>query len=93
MKKLPDLVASVAIEIDRGAPRCLVLFRVVRSEATQVISDRAEMVINHVEQHREPLFMTGVNETFSDHRVSRTGGAVHINRRRRSPSPKVRKIH
>src|SRR3954452_1580451 len=57
-------VASVAIEIHGGAPRRLVLLGVIRSEAAQIVPNRTEVVINHVEQHRDSLFMTGIHETF-----------------------------
>src|SRR5436305_5986503 len=59
-KESSNLMAPVAIEIYCGAPRRLVLLCVVRSEITEVIPNGAEMVINHVKQHRQPLLVARI---------------------------------
>src|SRR6185437_10213587 len=62
-EELPHRGAALGIEIDRSAPGRVVplveeLWRVER----QVVALRAEVVIDHIEQHHQPARVGGVNQ-------------------------------
>src|ERR1700733_4770594 len=59
-----NLIAAGAIEIDSLSPRCLVEVREIGAEIREVIPFRTEVVVDHIEHHRDALLMARVDERF-----------------------------
>ena len=57
-------------EIDRVAPGRGVAVGEIRSKFSQVITHRAEVVVDHVQQHGEPFAMAGIHEVLKIVRLS-----------------------
>ncbi len=57
------MLAARGIVVHRLSPWRFVVRREVRTEVAQVIAFRAEMVVNHVENHRQPAAMRGIDES------------------------------
>ena len=57
----------------------------VRPKLRQVISFRAEMVVNHIEHYRQPNAMSGINQSLQPFRTAVIG--LHCVRRRAVVSP------
>ena len=69
IKRVIDKVASYviaigAVEIHRRPPGGFVALGVVRGEVRQIIPFGSEMVVDNVEDRRDPLFVTGVDQPF-----------------------------
>ena len=58
------MFAARGVVVHRLSPRRFVVRREVRTEVAQVIAFRAEMVVNHIENHRQPAAMRGIDESF-----------------------------
>src|SRR6267142_6470175 len=58
------LVAPRTIEIDRLSPRRLISIGEIRAKLWEIISFRPEVVVNHVQNHREAASVAGVDEHF-----------------------------
>ena len=97
--KLVDPVAGVgdeelahrpgvgAVEVDRVAPLVLVAVgEVRRRERAQVVADRAEMVVDDVEDDADAERVRAVDERAGSRRACRRGATARTDRRRRSPS-------
>ena len=61
-EKPANLVASTFVEVHRRAPRCVKPLRQVRSELIGVVPHRTEVVVDHIEDHREILRVARVDE-------------------------------
>src|SRR5262245_8917473 len=61
-KTIAHLVTPPPIEIERRSPRRLVPVGEIRAELAKIISLRAEMVVNDVQNHRQAAPMAGVDE-------------------------------
>jgi hypothetical protein len=67
MKEVPHFTAA---EVDRRPPgRVLVFAEEAFGVATQVIAVRAEVVVDHVENHRQPVAVGAVDQVFELFRV------------------------
>src|SRR5439155_720730 len=58
----PYALGLWAVEVDRAAPRCAVAVGEVGPELAEVVSLGAEMVVDDVEEHRQPVGVAGVDE-------------------------------
>src|ERR1044071_5347176 len=56
------LVTVRSIEVDRAAPRRLITVREVGTEVAKVVSFRAEVVVNDIQDNREPASVAGIDE-------------------------------
>src|ERR1700757_4127097 len=65
-------ITLFAIEIHRLSPRSLIAVSEVRSEVGEVVSFRTEMVVDDVQNDRQPFLMASVNETLQAPRSSIT---------------------
>src|SRR5580765_618200 len=63
-KIIAHLVAPRTIEVKRRTPRRPVPVGEIRAELAKMISLRAEMIINDVQNHRQAASVAGVNEHF-----------------------------
>jgi hypothetical protein len=61
-KESSNLVGFGATEVDRAAPRGVVGVDKIRAELAGVVPHWTEVVVDHIEQHREALLMGGVDE-------------------------------
>jgi hypothetical protein len=59
---VPHLVAVRAVEVDRLPPRGPVAVGEVRSEAAEVVPLRPQVVVDDVEDHRQPPAVAGVDQ-------------------------------
>ena len=55
-------VAAAVVVVDRGAPRRLVVVVEVRAELAEVVPLGAEVVVDDVEEDRQPLGVAGVHQ-------------------------------
>src|SRR5437016_196462 len=69
-KEPSHVIALRAVEIDRLAPRRLVAVGEVRTEIAQIVSFRAEMVVDDVENDGEASLMRAVDETLEGERAA-----------------------
>ena len=63
-KKAANLVAVRTVEIDGFAPRCFIKIGKVGPEVSEVVALRSQVVVNHIQHHRQPLCVTGVDQSF-----------------------------
>src|ERR1700722_19048754 len=59
-----NLIAAGTIEIDSLSPRCFVEVCEIGAEIRQVIPFRTEVVVDHVEHHRDTLSVARVDQRF-----------------------------
>src|SRR5581483_83564 len=71
-----DLIASALVEVDRSAPRRVVTLRKVGRKLVRVIPYRAEVVVDHVEDHSKVLGVAGIDEALES-----IGTAIGLERR------------
>src|SRR5579875_2011642 len=71
-KEAADFIALRSIKIDRRSPGSAVTIRKIRAVFAQVVSFRAEVVINHVQRHRKFALMAGVDEPLQPRRPAIT---------------------
>src|SRR5260221_11748205 len=64
----PYLGALRPVKIDRGTPWCAITVGKVGAILAQVVSFRAQMVVDDVQHHREPFMMTSVDEPLEPQR-------------------------
>ena len=76
-KEPSHFVAVLTIEIDRLSPRSSIAIGKVRSECTQVVAFRTEVVVDDVERDRQTLRVSCIDET-----LQRRRAAVGILRRK-----------
>src|SRR5215831_12104138 len=70
-KKVAHYAVTGSIEIDRGAPRCLVAFaEEIRSDRRQIIAFGAEMIVDDIEKDRQAARVACLNKLLQ--RVRRT---------------------
>ena len=73
-KEIAHFAAALIVEIDCGAPGRVVAFgEELRRVGMQEIAFRPEVVVDHVQHHRDPARMTGVDQAFE-----RGGSAVAL---------------
>ena len=60
----PYVIAIGAVEIHRRPPGGFVALGVVRGEVRQIIPFGSEMVVDNVEDRRDPMFVAGVDQPF-----------------------------
>ena len=90
--ELADRAGILAVVIDGVAPVGVMLLReIVVGELAEVIADRAEMVVNHVQHHAQADAVGRVDEAAKIVRACHTAGWERTNRRRRSPSQSCRR--
>jgi hypothetical protein len=59
-----DLITPWAVEIDRRSPGSFVAIRTIRPVIAAIISFRAKVVIDHIENHSQSLLVTFVDQPF-----------------------------
>src|SRR5258706_955172 len=84
-KEFSYLIAEGSVEVERRSPRRLVAIGEVRSEVGEIISFRTEMIVDHVENHREAAPVTGIDEPL--HRLRSTVGVLHRERQHTVVAP------
>ena len=60
--KLPDAITVCAVVVDRIAPGRFDQVGEIRREVIQVVAIRAEMVVDHIQQHGEAVCMAGCDK-------------------------------
>src|SRR5688500_11776244 len=62
-KKISDRATTIAIEIDRGSPWCLMTFgEKLRRVHMEVVAFRTKMVIDHIQQDHQPFVMSRIDK-------------------------------
>src|SRR5208282_5279201 len=69
-KEPPDFVAVRPIKIDGCTPGSAVSVGKVGPKIMEIISFRPEMVVNHIQNHRQATLMACVNQPFEPLRTS-----------------------
>ena len=89
-EEAPHLVGVGAVEVDGGAPRRVAIRPEVRPIAAQAVPDRAEVVIDDVEEDGEAARVAGVDEALQA--VRSAVGCVRREQRRAviAPAPPTR---
>ena len=84
--EVADRVATVPVEVDGGAPRGRVPVVEVSAELGQVVPLRAEVVVDDVEEDREPRGMASIDQPLQAVADRRRCSVPRRAARRRSPS-------
>ena len=71
--ELPHRVAVGTVVIDGFSPRRVIAIGEIRPKLGQVVSFRTEVVVNHVQNHRQAALMSGVDKP-----LERGGPAVTV---------------
>src|SRR5205823_2030677 len=58
----PHLITSPVVKVDRTAPQSMVPISKVRPKFSRVVPYRPEVVVNHIENHREPARMASIHQ-------------------------------
>src|SRR5271170_2303772 len=61
-EKIADWSALRAVKVERGSPRRAIARGEVAAKLAEVISLRAKMVVNHIENHGQPASMSGIDQ-------------------------------
>src|SRR2546426_5113129 len=69
-KEMPHLVAVRIVEIQGRTPRCLIAVCKVRPKLREVISFRANVVVNHIEHDSETALMAGIHKSLEASRAA-----------------------
>ncbi len=69
-EKAAHLVASALFKVDGFSPRRAVVGGEVRAEAVGVVSNRTEVVVDDIEDHRKPVLVAGVDEALQGVRTT-----------------------
>ena len=85
-EELPNLIAMRAVKINCGPPRRSVSFREIRSEIGQVVALRAEVVVNHIQDHGQPAAGGTHRQAFSALASLRRNSGPHTGKLRHNPS-------
>src|SRR5579863_1837194 len=61
-EKPPYFIAVLTVEIDRLSPGSLVAIGKIWAKSIKVVAFGAKMVVNHVQNHRQTLFVRGIHQ-------------------------------